>query len=1346
MSGHEDESDSVSPVVAALHAFVSAETWDDTRAVVEAQAALLLTEGAEETLRKAAGQASDRKEVQRLTVHADLLRDCRVRGIPESFERLKRGLAEATRTDALEELALMLAKHSPNWTTLASIERDHPGLLADPHLTDRLAVMATNIAQHREFLADVAARGVFQALADRGVGSDERLSDRETVHLLQHLINLGNENRPETIEERIALASKLIHILSNRSKVQATALFFLGNALTSRAERGAGQPARDDLDAAIVAYRTALDVCTLEADPDDHATVQHDLGTALMRRAERSAGQPARDDLDAAIVAHRAALAVWTLETNPSRYAMVQHALGKALVRGAERSVGQPARDDLDAAIVAYRAALAVWTLEVDPNGHAMVQHSLGNALRMRAERSAGQPARDDLDAAIVAHRAALAVCTVETGPDRYAWIHYDLGSAFVGRAERGAGQAARDDLDAAIVAFNTALAVWTLEVDPDDHALVQHGLGNALASRAERGAGQPARDDLDAAIVAYRAALAVWTLEINPNGHAMVQHGLGNALVRRAGRSAGQAAHDDLDAAIFAHRAALAVWTLETDPHRHAMVQHGLGNALMSRAERSAGQAARDNHDAAVVAFNTALALWTLETEPYRYAMVQHALGTALVSRAEQDVGQAACDDLDAAVVAYRAALAVWTLETEPNNHAMVQHGLGNAFVGRAERSAGQAARDDLDAAIVAFNTALAVWTPQTNDESWLQTSRALVNALLLQGNWGNAAYILENVLNESIIQIIATADAIRRSEILDAVAGCGDELALCFIHLERHIEAFAALARGRSIQRSIEYALDRLARDGKMDVNINQARSLYVETRFAVEQAQANLTEHTRASGVGSLEHAAEHRRLAAAERSACDENKAAYENLIALLNKEGLAQGPPPPSLSALASAVPPGGVLAMLLAGSTQGAVLIVPHSASRFEPAFQVLHLPALSRKAIIELHVAQPGSPPGWLEGYAAFSEVLESCRKETPQFWNGVSAWNGVIEDKLEALWSLVMGPLHEHLERNRVVLGLALDSDDPPDVVLLVPGRLAPLPLHVARRRSDGGAGWRTFLEDWTVSFAESPQALIDTAARLVEPVRAGRSLLAISDPLGDLRLKYDPGWRNPALAIEDAFAPGGIELRGAMATSAAVLKALPDRAYISFFSHGVWDVQDPGGSGLVMADGRLTLRDLRRGLNLSASRLAILAACETGTIDLKHADEFIGLAAGLVAAGVPGVVASLWPVPVVETEALVRGLLSLHLRTGLRPAAALRRVQLALMQGGVEAARAIEPLKLAGGDVITVAPEFPLTHIRGPNERTLTPMAFGYGDDDDELPSAVALPPSAPLLWAGFILIGA
>jgi CHAT domain-containing protein len=81
------------------------------------------------------------------------------------------------------------------------------------------------------------------------------------------------------------------------------------------------------------------------------------------------------------------------------------------------------------------------------------------------------------------------------------------------------------------------------------------------------------------------------------------------------------------------------------------------------------------------------------------------------------------------------------------------------------------------------------------------------------------------------------------------------------------------------------------------------------------------------------------------------------------------------------------------------------------------------------------------------------------------------------------------------------------------------------------------------------------------------------------------------------------------------------------------------------------------RLTLRDLLDGdIRLRQARLAVLSACETAVTDYQTLpDEVLGLPAGFLQAGVPGVLATLWRVEDLSAALFMIRFYELHLGTG-------------------------------------------------------------------------------------------
>jgi CHAT domain-containing protein len=96
---------------------------------------------------------------------------------------------------------------------------------------------------------------------------------------------------------------------------------------------------------------------------------------------------------------------------------------------------------------------------------------------------------------------------------------------------------------------------------------------------------------------------------------------------------------------------------------------------------------------------------------------------------------------------------------------------------------------------------------------------------------------------------------------------------------------------------------------------------------------------------------------------------------------------------------------------------------------------------------------------------------------------------------------------------------------------------------------------------------------------------------------------------------------------------------------------------------------ADGSLLAGDIY-DMKLERPRLAVLSACSTGIEHYYNGEGMIGMARTFLAAGVPLVVASQWPVDTIPTSELM---VKFHgqRRRGLSTAAALRAAQLEIIE---------------------------------------------------------------------------
>src|SRR5262249_22962443 len=132
---------------------------------------------------------------------------------------------------------------------------------------------------------------------------------------------------------------------------------------------------------------------------------------------------------------------------------------------------------------------------------------------------------------------------------------------------------------------------------------------------------------------------------------------------------------------------------------------------------------------------------------------------------------------------------------------------------------------------------------------------------------------------------------------------------------------------------------------------------------------------------------------------------------------------------------------------------------------------------------------------------------------------------------------------------------------------------------------------------------------------------------------DPAAHPTLQRLPGAAVEANVVARIYGTPDVFL-AADAKEETLRPLLRDRALLHFAAHGRLDDIAPNTSSLVLAGAdELTVSDLI-GLRINAD-LAVLSACDTGRGTTTQGGDLVGLARGLLAAGVRRCVVSLWPV---------------------------------------------------------------------------------------------------------------
>jgi tetratricopeptide (TPR) repeat protein len=614
-------------------------------------------------------------------------------------------------------------------------------------------------------------------------------------------------------------------------------------------------------------------------------------------------------------------------------------------------------------------------------------------------------------------------------------------------------------------------------------------------------------------------------------------------------------------------------------------------------------------------------------------------------------------------------------------------------------ERLAGFARRDELSAlsraaARSALEGALAIYRREIYPQQWAETSASLCRTLLRMAvtpdDWRHLSNVVDDLIETVHTFALAGTSRAQQRSLLRTLQSMGDLAAFAHIRLGEPHRAFEALTTARAVGSDLAF---RLA-SGKHDDNAlpdSEPFRRWQSLQIAVErQLRESLDQAGKAQPV-------------AAER--LEELRAAYQELMTSLKVSGALEQERM-DVAAFAQALSPASAAVLIFASELGGGILIVTPGAASI-PASAMIELPQLTSGRLEALLNGEGEKAGGWLSAYERYRK--ESSSWDEAEVEQAVAAWNSEIEALLPQLWDLAMGPLAAWLER---------EAPDVDAVYLMVPGLMSMLPLHAARpAQSDAPY----FAERWAVSYLPSPRALMTRSAlgQLREP-----SLLAITDPAGDIGEDVNPAW--PFFA-----APNRRTVQGRAPNVAAALAGAGDVSHVSFFCHGIWEGSDPDLSHLVMADGsQLSAQDLA-AIDLRSVDLALLGACETALIGTRGTpDEFTGLPVALLQAGVGSVAASQWLVDAASTYALMHRMMQEH-RAGLSPARALKAAQRAFVAGEMDTIQ-----ELPGGTAV-------LSRLR-----TLRPLSAPGADSKGNAgPRAdQSLPPrSAPFFWAAFAVIG-
>lgn len=282
-----------------------------------------------------------------------------------------------------------------------------------------------------------------------------------------------------------------------------------------------------------------------------------------------------------------------------------------------------------------------------------------------------------------------------------------------------------------------------------------------------------------------------------------------------------------------------------------------------------------------------------------------------------------------------------------------------------------------------------------------------------------------------------------------------------------------------------------------------------------------------------------------------------------------------------------------------------------------------------------------------WTQLQTTYQAAIES---EDDAAAEAITQWRRELSASLEQVGEELLRPLAERLD------GLGLD-----EVTFVSHSLLHCLPLHAAPL--EGNDRW---LDRYAISYAPTASIVSQLWSRSDPPPEG---FVGIGDPLGDLPLAR----REAELAARWFHEPERL-LVGQQATREPVTRALREAGWFHFAGHALQVLDDPSGTGLLLAPSAgtaqpdlLNLLTVNREVRLRPYATVILSACESGAVTPRLSDELNSLAGGFLAAGAGAVVATYWEVA--DTcAALLLDRFYAALRNGDQSlAAALRSAQL-------------------------------------------------------------------------------
>ncbi|VDB87807.1 unnamed protein product [Peniophora sp. CBMAI 1063] len=242
-----------------------------------------------------------------------------------------------------------------------------------------------------------------------------------------------------------------------------------------------------------------------------------------------------------------------------------------------------------------------------------------------------------------------------------------------------------------------------------------------------------------------------------------------------------------------------------------------------------------------------------------------------------------------------------------------------------------------------------------------------------------------------------------------------------------------------------------------------------------------------------------------------------------------------------------------------------------------------------------------------------------------------------GLFVRVLECIWTWIIDPVLQALHVTKQVHDGKL-----PHITWCPTGPLMQLPLHAAGIYNDlnGPRAYNLIVSSYIPSLSALGRCIEGTIKSNITPsalvvtqtATPGHSPLPAAEKEG-ARLKH----------ILDAEGIASEVYNHNLATVESVRSVIAKHPWVHIACHGSQNRADATKSAFALYDGPLTLADLMRTVADDAE-LAFLSACQTAVGDTKTPEESAHLAAGMLAVGFKGVVATMWSIQDADAPVVV------------------------------------------------------------------------------------------------------